>query len=149
MTDQQPAVVVVQRMLRASPDDIYGEWLDAEGMVEWMCPRPAHPTKIELESWVGGRLLIDIDDEGSALSVTGQFLELDEPRRLRFTWRCSVWDPPADSIVTVSLEPQGDGHTMMTIHHELLPPAVVDGHRHGWALIAEQLEDSLSDHSRK
>jgi hypothetical protein len=32
----------------------------------------------------------------------------------------------------------------MTIRHELLPPAAVDGDRDGWALVAEQLEASLT-----
>ena len=113
-------------------------------MIEWMCPRPARPVRIELEARIGGRLLIDIDDEGLSLSITGRYLELDEPRRLRFTWSCSIWDPPADSIVTVTLETHDHEHTMMTIRHELLPPTVVDNHRNGWALVVEQLQGRLA-----
>jgi len=140
---------IVQRVVSASPAAVYGEWLDAEGMVEWMCPRPARPTKIELEPRLGGRLLIDIDDEGVELSITGQYLELDEPRRLSFTWSCSAWDPPTDSVVTVTLEPHGDKQTLMTIHHAKLPPEVMADHENGWALIGEQFEGRLTSDSRK
>jgi uncharacterized protein YndB with AHSA1/START domain len=134
---------VVRRVLPAPPDVVYREWIDPEAMMEWMCPRPARPTKITLEPRVGGRLRIDIDDEGLALSIEGEYLELDPPRRLRFTWSCTTWDPPADSVVTVSFEPHGDDDTLMTIEHVRLPGDVVERHRHGWSLIGEQLESHL------
>ncbi len=143
MTGPAPAAVV-QRVLPASPAAVWEEWLDAQGMAEWMCPRPARPTKIELDPRPGGRLRIDIDDEGFEVCITGRYLELDHPRRLSFTWNCSAWDPPATSIVTVTLEPHGDEQTLMTIHHAKLPPAVIESHKNGWALISGQLEDRLA-----
>ncbi len=139
MTGPVPAAAIVRRVLPAPPAAVWAEWLDPEGMAEWMCPRPARPTKIELDPRPGGRLRIDIDDQGFELSITGRYLELDEPRRLSFTWSCSVWQPPADSVVTVTLLPHGDEQTLMTIHHAKLPPDVLDSHQNGWALIGEQL----------
>jgi len=144
VTSPAPAAAMVRRVLPAPPAAVWEEWLDAEGMAEWMCPRPARPTKIELDPRPGGELRIDIDDEGAELSITGRYLELDEPRRLRFTWSCSAWQPPANSVVTVTLTPHGDEQTLMTIHHAKLPPDVLDSHQNGWALIGEQLEDWLT-----
>ncbi len=145
---EMPAVVV-QRYIPASPDVVYDEWLDAEGMADWMCPRPARPTRIELDPRVGGRYVIDIFDEGVELSITGEYLELTRPDRLRFTWFCSLWEPSdPHSIVTVTLEPHDDALTLMTIHHVQIPPEVVDAHRHGWTLIGQQLEDSLTTRRR-
>jgi len=141
-----PAAVAatVQRVLPAPPAAVWEEWLDADGMAEWMCPRPARPTKIELDPRPGGRLRIDVDDEGFELSITGRYLELDEPRRLSFTWSCSNWQPPANSVVTVTLTPHGDEQTLMTIHHAKLPPNALDGNQNGWARISEQLEGWLT-----
>ena len=136
--------VVVRRVLPAPPDIVYDEWLDPAGMTEWMCPRPARAVKIALEPSVGGLLRIDIEDSEFSLYVTGMFVELDRPRRLRFTWSCSDWaDPTVQSLVTVSLEARGEGETMMTIEHEQLPPEQVDSHRHGWGAIAAQLGEAL------
>lgn len=136
---------MVKRVLPASPDVVYDEWLDAEGMAEWMCPRPARPTRIELDPRVGGRYVIDIVDEGVELSIRGEYLELTRPERLRFTWYCSLWEPSdPQSIVTVTLEPHGEARTSMTIHHVLIPPKVADAHRHGWTLIGRQLQDTLT-----
>ena len=137
-------VAMVRRVLPAPPDIVYDEWLDPVGMAEWMCPRPARAVKIALEPLVGGSLHIDIEDSGSSLYVTGQYVELDRPRRLRFTWSCSAWaDPSAQSVVTVSLEDHGADQTMMTIEHEQLPPEETDSHRRGWPAVAVQLEDAL------
>ena len=137
-------VVIIRRVLPAPPDIVYDEWLDPVGMIEWMCPRPARPVKISLEPSVGGSLRIDIEDSGSSLYVSGSYLELDRPRRLRFTWSCSAWaDPTVQSMVTITLEDHGTAETMMTIEHEQLPPDETDSHQHGWAAIAVQLEEAL------
>jgi len=142
-------VVTVRRVLPAPPDVVYDEWLDPVGMLEWMCPRPARAVKISLEPSVGGPLRIDIEDSGSSLYVSGTFVELDRPRRLRFTWSCSDWaDPLVQSLVTVTLEDHGADETMMTIEHEQLPPEQADSHRHGWGTIAVQFGEVLSARSR-
>ncbi len=132
---------VVERILPASPEVVYDEWLDPEGLVEWMCPRPAVPTRVELHPHIGGRFVFEVDDEGFELSIAGEYLELDRPHRLTFTWNCSTWEPSdPDSVVTVLFEPHGDGHTLMTIQHDQLPPKLVDGHQRGWTAIGQQLE---------
>ena len=141
-------VVAVRRVMPVPPDVVYDEWLDPVGMLEWMCPRPARAVGISLEPSVGGPLRIDIEDNGSSLYVSGTFVELDRPRRLRFTWSCSAWaDPSVQSLVTVTLEDHGTDETMMTIEHEQLPPAEVDSHRRGWGTIAVQLGETLSGRS--
>ena len=138
--------VTVRRLLPASPDIVYDEWLDPVGMLDWMCPRPARAVKISLEPAVGGSLRIDIEDSGSSLYVTGTFVELDRPRRLRFTWSCSAWaDPMVQSLVTVTLEEHGTDETLMTIEHEQLPPEQTDSHRRGWGAIAVQLGDAIRE----
>ena len=143
-------VVTVRRVLPAPPDVVYDEWLDPVGMLEWMCPRPARAVKISLEPSVGGPLRIDIEDSGSSLYVTGMFVELDRPRRLRFTWSCSAWaDPSVQSLVTVTLEARGADETMMTIEHEQLPPEEVDSHQHGWGTIAVQLGKTIRERAGK
>ena len=144
-----PRVAVVRRLLPAPPHVVFDEWLDPAGMTEWMCPRPARAVKVTLEPSVGGSLRIDIEDSGFSLYVTGRFIELDRPRRLRFTWSCSDWaDPSVQSEVTVILEQHGTDETMMTIEHEQLPPGEVDNHQRGWGAIAVQLGEELAARSR-
>jgi uncharacterized protein YndB with AHSA1/START domain len=114
-----------------------------------MCPRPARAVKIALEPAVGGALRIDIEDNGASLYVTGRFIELDRPRRLRFSWSCSDWaNPTVQSEVTVILQDHGADQTLMTIEHEQLPAGQVDEHQRGWEAIATQLDEALGARGR-
>jgi uncharacterized protein YndB with AHSA1/START domain len=137
-------VARVRRIMPAAPDVVFDEWLDPESLKEWMCPRPAQCAVVKLEPRVGGVVRFDIEDSGTRLVVTGQFLEIDRPRRLRFTWSSSVWpDPMVASIVTVTFEPVGEDETLMSIEHSLLPPDLVDTHQNGWTKICDQLAGAL------
>jgi uncharacterized protein YndB with AHSA1/START domain len=139
VTDVRPAAVV-QRVLPATPSEVFAEWVEPEALAEWMCPLPAHATNVELDPRVGGRFRIDIEERGTRFYVFGSYLEVAPPRLLRFSWGCSTWeDPTVESVVTVTLEPHGRTDTLMTIHHAQLPAQHVEKHERGWAAIAEQL----------
>jgi len=135
---------IVRRLLPASPDVVYDEWLDPVALADWMCPRPARCRNVESEPRLGGRLRIDIEDDGEEFRVSGEYLVLDRPTRLSFSWSCSTWpDPSLKSVVNVLLEPRENAQTLMTIEHTLLPPGLVDQHERGWAVIAQQLAVEL------
>ncbi|MFN6551077.1 SRPBCC family protein [Mycolicibacterium septicum] len=138
MTDAP--TVRVRRLMPAAPDVVFDEWLDPESLREWMCPRPVYCVEVAVEPRVGGIVRFDIDDAGASVLITGQFLTIDRPRVLRFTWSNSDWiDPTVVSIVNVEFEPVGDGQTMMSIEHSLLPPEEFDSFHSGWTLTFEQL----------
>jgi uncharacterized protein YndB with AHSA1/START domain len=138
----QPASAAVSRVLPASPEVVYAEWLDADALAEFICPYPAVAGTIECDPRVGGKLRIEMVDPGGVVHVTGEYLALDPPRLLRFTWN-SDFGGGFDSIVSVTLEPHGHGQTLMTIEHTRLPREWRDDHESGWARIAGQLERRL------
>jgi uncharacterized protein YndB with AHSA1/START domain len=145
VADTPALAAVVRRVLPASPAVVYAEWLDPAALQDWMCPRPARCRSVESDPRVGGRLRIDIEDGGVEFWVSGEYLVLDPPRRLSFTWSCSTWpDPSLRSVVNVLLEPWDGGQTLMTIEHTLLPPGLVGQHQRGWAAIARQLAAELA-----
>jgi len=77
--------------------------------------------------------------------VSGEYLVLDRPGRLSFSWSCSTWpDPSLKSVVNVLLEPRENEQTLMTIEHTFLPPELVDQHARGWTAIAAQLAGELA-----
>jgi uncharacterized protein YndB with AHSA1/START domain len=139
VTDRAGETVVVQRVLPATPAVVYDEWLDPEALAEFICPAPVLPGRIEVEPRVGGSLSIEMLDSDAVVTITGEYLELDRPRRLRFTWDSS-YGGGFSSVVTVTLQPWGDQQTEMTIEHAQVPPAVRMDHSDGWGRIAAQLE---------
>ncbi|MGH3626802.1 MAG: SRPBCC family protein [Sciscionella sp.] len=145
MTGPGVATAVVERILPATPDEVYDEWIDPDALLDWMCPRPARCLKVEADPRVGGRIRIDIEDNGQHFYVHGMYTDLDRPARLGFTWSCSTWpDPALVSHVLVTLMPHGAGQTLMTIYHSALTPDLFDQHLTGWRLIAAQLESVLA-----
>lgn len=144
MTDT--ATVRVQRLMPAAPDVVFNEWLDRESLQEWMCPRPVRVLDVMVEPHVGGVVRFDVDDSGTRVLITGQFLTIDRPRLLRFTWSNSNWpDPTQESVVNVAFEPVGDDETLMSIEHSLLPPEEFESFHSGWTLTVEQFASALGD----
>jgi uncharacterized protein YndB with AHSA1/START domain len=142
-------VVVVERVLPASCDVVFDEWLSAAALADWMCPRPARLERVQLEPVVGGRYRFDVVEPGRQLVVEGTLLTLERPHTIRFSWNCSTWPPSfRDSIVTVELRPHGAADTHMTIRHELVPPDTVASHAEGWQLVAQQLAERIARRTR-
>ena len=138
-------VVRVQRVMPAAPEVVFDQWLDPESLAEWMCPDPVRVVDVVVEPHVGGTVRLDVDDSGTRVLITGQFLAIDRPRVLRFTWSNSYWpDPTAVSIVNVAFEPVGDDQTLMSIEHSLLPAEEFDNFHNGWTLTCEQLAAVLN-----
>jgi uncharacterized protein YndB with AHSA1/START domain len=144
-------VVRVRRVMPASPGVVFDEWLDPDALTEWMCPRPSRCVAVTVEPWIGGRVRFDVADDaedaedGRTVLITGQFLDVDRPHRLRFTWSHSGWsDPTRTSIVDVQFAPHGDHETLMSIEHSLLPAEGFDDHDHGWTVTVDQLAAVLA-----
>ncbi|HMK10250.1 MAG TPA: SRPBCC domain-containing protein [Acidimicrobiales bacterium] len=132
----------------ARAEVVFDAWLDPEALADFMGPAPTRVGRVECDARVGGALRIDmVDDDGvndaAVVHITGQYLEIDRPRRLRFTW-ASTYAGGFESVVTVTFEPRGDDETMMTIDHAQVPPQWRDDHERGWGIIAAQLQRHLS-----
>jgi len=138
VTDPKSATVVVRRVLPAPPELVYDEWLDPSALAEFITPAPSRSGRIEIDSRVGGRFQIEMVDLDRTVHIVGEYLELERPSRLRFTWRSDL-GRGFDSVVTITLDAHGDGQTMMTIEHARLPLEWAPDHEAGWTRIAAQL----------
>ncbi|OYN78675.1 SRPBCC family protein [Mycolicibacterium sphagni] len=139
------ATVVVERVVPAPPALVFDEWLDPEALKEWMCPHPVRVIDVSVDAQAGGTVRFDVDDSGTRVLISGQFLVIERPRRLRFTWSNSTWkDPTQASIVTVTFEPVGTDETLMSIEHSLLPPTEFESFHTGWIVTFDQLAGKLT-----
>jgi uncharacterized protein YndB with AHSA1/START domain len=137
--------VRVHRVMPAPPEVVFDEWLDPDSLTEWMCPRPSRVVAVTIEPHVEGRLRFDVDDSVGLVLIVGQFLTIDRPNLLRFTWSNSNWpDPTVASVVNVTFTAFGDDETLMSIEHSLLPPYEFDNFFAGWTDTLDQLAAVLS-----
>lgn len=133
----------VERIVPAPPAEVFDAWLDEAVLREFVCPAPGRATEVSVEPRLGGqyRYLMSLPDR--ELLVTGEYLALDRPERISFTWRCSDTGD-LESVVTVTLEPHGNDATLMRITHTMLPGTLIERHRDGWTLVARQLAAFLN-----
>ena len=76
---------------------------------------------------------------GEYSEVGGVYREMGPNERLVFSW---AWHstPERESMVTVSLKPDGNG-TLLTLHHEqFFDQAARDAHERGWSGMLDKLE---------
>lgn len=135
--------VRVERVLPAPPERVFDAWLDADGLTAWLCPDPAATTHAELDARVGGHYHIVMQDGETTHHLRGEYLEIDRPRRLAFTWVASA-RPDERTIVTVDLAPHAEGTHLTLTHTGFGDASVADGYRNGWRTIAGKLAAHLA-----
>jgi uncharacterized protein YndB with AHSA1/START domain len=134
----------VEREIRiaASPETVFDFLTDPEKQVLWMGRRA------ELEPRAGGVYLVEINDR---LTAKGEFLEVEAPRRVVFSFGWEVIEvhagehdvPPGSSRVEVTLEPDGEG-TLVVLRHFGLPEEARPMHGQGWELYLARLAAAVT-----
>ena len=132
--------VEVQRVLPASVDEVFRWWTEPALLQRWMSPVGTVDADIDLR--VGGHLRIVMKDGAVEIEHHGEYVEIDPPRRLVFTWNSRYTG--GGSLVTVSLEPDGERSTRVLIVHSQLPLAAAESHAGGWAAMLERIERELN-----
>src|SRR6516225_322534 len=80
--------IELQRRFRASPERVFRAWTQPVALREWWCPPGWIAGDIEVDLRVGGayRIAMTRPAGGAPVAVSGQFLEVDPPERLVYTW---------------------------------------------------------------
>ncbi len=116
-TDPSAQATVV-RQFSASPERVFAAWLDAAWLGRWMfgpAVRDERIVRLNLDARVGGKFSFVVDRQGTEVDHVGEYLAIDAPRLLVFTWatRDSL---PAMSRVIVELTPRGAGCELKLTH---------------------------------
>jgi uncharacterized protein YndB with AHSA1/START domain len=137
-----PAAVDIRRVLPAPMAEVFRWWTEPALLERWMTPTGSVDAEVDLR--VGGRLRIVMKDGAVHIEHDGEYVEIDPPRRLVFTWRSRYTG--GASLVTVTLEPDGESSTRIRVVHEQLPPEVAASHGGGWTAMIERLEKEMRSH---
>jgi uncharacterized protein YndB with AHSA1/START domain len=120
----------------AEPEAVFDAWTDPDNMGAWFSPMTtASVPKLDLR--VGGEFQINMHGQDTEYVHTGQYLEIDRPRKLVFTW-VSEGTQDRETVVTLVLAADDKG-TLLTLTHERFPDTESrDNHAKGWAAILEK-----------
>ena len=137
------AIVRVSRHFPVSAERVFDAWLDPEAVGRWLFATPGGVMeRVELDPRVGGRFLV-AERRGEILAEHfGEYVEIDRPRRLVFTFAADRDEAP--SRVTVTIAADGDGSQLTLVHEMDAAWADYEARtRDGWATILEGLEKNL------
>jgi uncharacterized protein YndB with AHSA1/START domain len=141
MTPMTPSTqsLVIERKLDASVEEVFAAWTDPEIIAKWFFVDPSWSVQAEADLKVGGNYRLAMTTaEGEVHTMTGQYMEIDRPHRLSFTWSSHV---AKNTRVTVELSPTGKG-TLLRLTHEV-PSEAVAPHEAGWRGCLDNLQRLL------
>ena len=135
------ASLCVRKMLPCSPAEAFQAWTDPVQFQEWFEPQPGMKTQAQFDVRVGGKYLITFFPASGKppVRVVGEFLVVDRPRRLEYTW---IWENNPDwkdrTIVKLEFNAAGPDRTEIVLTHEnFSDPEDRDAHNEGWSRILD------------
>jgi uncharacterized protein YndB with AHSA1/START domain len=147
----------VQEELRCSPEQLYDAWLDPISFRKWMASAlksfglPGDLRRIETDPRVGGKFCFSDRRNGGEAVHVGNYLVLDRPRRIAFTWQVGQTVEEAEkntelSRVTLTIEPATGGCTA-TMVHEMDPKwaEYVARTEDGWRRMLKAIEAQIRE----
>jgi len=135
-----PDTLTLRRVLPAPREKVFAAWLDPKSLSIFMAPRPGWTATAEVDPRVGGKYCISMLVDGRDRPHSGEYLVIDPPKQLSFTWKSHSTNM-TPSVVNIDFLEHGSG-TELVLTHRKLPPSAVEGHREGWTAILGML-DSL------
>ncbi len=126
-------VIEVSLYVAAQPETVFPYFTDPRRYVQWM------GSDATLEPVPGGSYRVRMR---GGVEAAGEFVEVDPPKRLVFTWG---WThdhavPPGTTRVVITLHAEDGGTRVVLRHHDLPDHEQRDHHRKGWELYLGRLD---------
>jgi uncharacterized protein YndB with AHSA1/START domain len=144
-TDSNPMVRIVRRF-DFPASRVFDAWLDPALAGKWLfATSTGKMVRAEIDPRVGGRFTFTDCRDGEDVEHTGEYLEIERPRRLVFTFGVPKFSPNFDRI-TIEIGPKDNG-CELTLTHEMKPEFRDFASRteDGWTQIVEGLAASLGE----
>ena len=131
--------LTINRTLAFPVERVWGAMTDPAALAAWFWPQRFSPTA-EVDLRVGGRYRIDGPAVGMA--VSGEYVAVEPPRRLVFTW---LWDGETEeTLVTVDLTATETGTELSLRHERFADAEAAKSHAQGWDDCLDRLPEWLA-----
>jgi uncharacterized protein YndB with AHSA1/START domain len=135
-------ILVVRRFIPAPRQRVFAAWLDPASLAAWMRPAGTTDVTAELDPRVGGKFRIVMAQGPKRFEHTGEYLVIEPPHRLSFTWISQATDHRPTTVTIEFFEREGGTELVLT--HRQLPSSQVESHRSGWSDAVRELQEKLS-----
>jgi len=108
--------IVLVRVLDAPREAVFAAWTDPDDFCQWFGPEGFTCTIREMDVRPGGRARFDmVSGDGTMYTNRFDYLEIVPDARLVMDHGSDVDDDPARFRVTITLDEQADGKTVLTL----------------------------------
>ena len=108
--------IVLVRVLDAPREAVFAAWTDADAFCQWFGPEGFTCTVYEMDVRPGGRARFDmVAGDGTLYTNRFDYLAIVPGERLVMDHGSDVDDDPARFRVTITLDAQSDGKTVLTL----------------------------------
>jgi len=146
---ENPRVLHLERLLDAPPERVFAAWTDPALLRRWWAAEPGWTTpEATVDLRPGGAYRLSMQGtDGIVRTVIGEYLEVEPPRRLVYTWR---WESPGYrapdggvTVVSVDFVAEGAGTRVVLEQRDHESEAARDSHGRGWRGCLDSLERLL------
>jgi uncharacterized protein YndB with AHSA1/START domain len=135
----------MERTFNAPAQRVFDAWTSPEVLRRWWHAEYDWETSLaEVDLRIGGAVRVVMRDPEKDVEYGGggQYLEIDPPRRLVFTW---FWDgDDTRQLIEVDFEEADGVTTVRFTHRDLWSEEAVRDHEGGWGRCFDNLERTLS-----
>jgi uncharacterized protein YndB with AHSA1/START domain len=135
----------IERVLPAAPQVVFRAFTAPDELAQWWGPEGFTIPSVEIDPQLGGRYRIEMrPPEGDAFFLSGEFREVDPPRRLAYTFAWEDPDPDdTETLVDLSFRDLGDSTEVTLNQDPFRTEARLELHRDGWTDTLDKLERHL------
>jgi len=140
--------LMIRRTFKADIQTVWKALTDPQAWMHWFGAGKVSPNHTSADLRPGGKWEIKMtgNETGDPHNVSGEFVEVDEPTFVSFTW---AWytTPENVSLVSYRLKADGDSTTLTLTHERFASVEARNGHNTGWTASMETLEAYLATQS--
>jgi uncharacterized protein YndB with AHSA1/START domain len=134
--------IVCTRRFEASCDGLFGAWVNPSILSKWLFTTATSELhRAEIEPWEGGNWTVVDRREGEYFAATGQYLQINRPHRLIFTF--GMLQLSAEFVHVVVDIARVAGGSELTLTHEYLPWMGTRSPEKGWHAMFDMLARAL------
>ncbi len=139
----------IERHFDVEPEKVYRAFTNPKDMIVWWTP----DTEFDIDLRVGGQYTITREENGTKYVMTGKYLEVERPYKLKYTCAMPDFSPVIDTI-TVDIRTNENGSSQLRfiqvgegIHKELeqLPEGTISNTEKGWNYGFDLMEKSWKE----
>ena len=146
MIDQSKNQIETQIEIGVAPERVWKAWTEGDEFVDWWGEDGLYGvTRWTGDVRLGGWWRADGEDkDGKPFSVEGEYLRVEPPHFLSFTWRPDWVGPDSHTVVLLEFQRTDNGTRLRLCHSGFGTTEARDSHVAGWNRVLSWLHRYLS-----